>query len=314
LSILNDVEAEPQSEPQPAQDRSAAALSVYLAEATPDLSNQRDNIRRDLLHRGFNIVQVSSDDNRLEEDTLKDRIGRALKSCGFSIHLVGNEFGDCPANSASSIVEIQDAVAAERAANDPSFQRLIWIPDGVKPQHTSQRRFVNALLDSNFARNTELLRRSLENFKTVIQDKSQAQPKASEPGTISSSGARTVGIICDRLDSERVARLDDCLFEQGCDVIIALVDSTRTAFTEEYVNRLSVCDGLIIYMDTAPLFWVQSRLQDALSIEERRQKKFQALAVYLGGQNNKEKERFRTRNAVVIKNFEDSPEPLLGPI
>lgn len=319
LEFLEDL-AEKEHLPVEEQTKSqsqSTAVGVYLAETTPDLNDQRDNVRRDLLHRGYSIVQLSAEDAAAGTRKLQAKIAADLKDCRFSIHLIGDMFGTCPPDNTTSIVEIQDAVAAAHAAQYPDFQRLIWIPDGVKPQHTSQWRFVNVLLDSNFARNTELLRRSLENFKTVIEDKTATPPAAAMDrvaGGASWRGVSTVGIICDRLDSEQVGRLDDCLFEHGCDVVVAFVDGASATLTEDDVKSLSVCDGIIIYMDGAPLFWVQGRLQDITAIEQQAATEFRAVAVYVGGRKDETKERFRTRKAVVIKNFEDAPEALLGPI
>jgi hypothetical protein len=317
LDIINELAgAENAAAPPAPQQQPAREASVYLAEATPDLTTQRDNVRRDLLHRGYNVVELSGAGSGADEGALRERVRQDLSRCGFSIHLIGNEFGDCPAGGTASVVELQDELAAERAGQSADFQRLIWIPDNVKPQHHSQRRFVNALLELNFARNTELLRRSLEDFKTVILDKLRPpRPEAAQQFAAPAYGTRTVGIVCDRLDAERAARLDDCLFEQGCDVSVVVADGATAALTQEHIRTLSACDAVVVYMDNAPLFWVQSRLQDVAQIERGRREKFRAVTVYVGGRKTDEKERFRRRDAVVvIKNFEDAPDMLLGPI
>lgn len=302
----------PAAEAAPAAEPPSRGVYVYLAEVAADLLPQRDNIRRDLLHHGYNIVELSYDDRN--DGDLDNAVLQDLRRCGFSVHLVGNEFGERPPGSPVSLVERQVALAEKRAEESQDFQRLIWIPDGVRPQHVTQRKFVNELLESNFNRNTELVRRALENFKTVVHDKiNPPQPVEPPRGAAPAPGVQTIGIICDRLDVEHAARLNDCLYEQGRDVTVFEAGGAEV-LSEEHVRGLAVCDGVVVYMDSAPLLWVQTRLRDIAEAEERSGREFRAVAVYVGGPKTKEKEQFRTRKAVVIKNFEDAPAGLLGPI
>ena len=314
LDLIEDFGAQLEDETtHPIAKHPDSGITVYLAETTPDLILQRDNIQRDLLHRGYNVLQLSNEVARAGPAALLAGIDEALKSSTFSIHLVGNEFGDFPPDEILSFVELQDRQASLWADEQPNFQRLIWLPANVKPQHHSQRRFVTSLLESNYKPNTELLRGSLEEFKTTIQDKMAVlQRNAVRPG--SDPGSRTVGILCESLDRDLVQRLDDCLYEQDCDVHVATVEAGAPSLTTDQVNTICGCDGIIVYADNAPVFWVQSRLQELITLEEQDRKKFKAVAVYVGGKKTDEKERFRTKKAAVIKNFEDAPEPMLGPI
>ncbi len=288
-------------------------VTVYLAETTPDLSNERDNIRRDLLQRGYKVMQLS-DELMQAPAVLQDSIDCDLKGCHCSIHLVGNEFGKAPAEGITSFVELQDTRAALWADEFAAFQRLIWIPANVKPQHHSQRRFVSSLLDSNYQPNTELLRGSLEDFKTTIQDKINMLQSSTPRQTGGGHGSRTVGIICESLDAVSVQRLDDCLYEQACDITLAVVEAGASSLTSDQSNDIVGCDGVIVYVDNASLFWVQSRLHELIALEQEHRKQFQTIAVYIGGKKTDEKERFRTKKASVIKNFEDRPASMLGPI
>ncbi len=315
LDILTELAGqEPAAEPAPTE-QPARDVSVYLAAATPDLENERNKVRRELIDRGYNVVELSADVTDDGEDVVKDAVREELSRCGFSIHLIGDKFGDCPNGGSTSFVELQDSLAAERAAQSRDFQRMIWLPDYVRPEHLSQRRFVNALLESNFLPNTELLRRSLEDFKTFVNNRIRPpRAEAAERPPAPSRGTRTVGVVCESLDTGRVARLEDCLYEQGYDVNVVVADGPASAFTEEHADRLSACDGVVVYMDNAPLFWVQSRLQDVAEIEGRRSEEFSAVAVYVSGRTTEEKNRYRTKKAVVIKNLEDMPDELLEPI
>jgi|GEM_PF-2139776 len=315
LELIEDLDPDPDDETKPPDTKPPEpAVMVYLAETTPDLNIQRDNVLRDLLQRGYKVLQLSDELKHADPMKLQEGIEQALKTSMFSIHLVGNEFGAIPSHGIASFVELQDSQAALWADQQPSFQRLIWIPANVKPQHHSQRRFITGLLDSNYNPNTELLRGSLEEFKTTIQDKIAIlqgnTPR--QPGV--DSGAPTVGILCESLDKDLVQRLDDCIYAQHCDVVVATVEPGAPSLTYDQISSIRGCDGIIIYIDNAPLFWVQSRLQELIALEQQSGKTFKDVAVYVGGKRTDEKERFRTRNATVIKNFEDAPAALLGPI
>jgi hypothetical protein len=292
----------------------ASGVTLYLAETTPDLMIQRDNVRRDLLHRGYKVLQLSTELAQADAAELEAGIDHDLRASQFSIHLVGNEFGDAPGQGIASFVELQDSRAAVWANKWPAFQRLIWIPANIKPQHHSQRRFVSGLLDSNYEPNTELLRGCLEDFKTTIQDKITALQSNALKQPAVGQGSPTVGIICESLDEVSVQRLDDCLYEQDCDVIRAVVQAGATSLPSDQINSIVGCDGIIFYVDNASLFWVQSRLHELVALEQEERKEFKSVAVYVGGNKTDEKERFRTKKATVIKNFEDAPAAMLGPI
>src|SRR5215831_188045 len=65
------------------------AITIYLASATPDLVSGRDNVRRDLLHRGYQVIEAAETD---DVEKLRTGIREDLGRCQFSLHLIGNDY------------------------------------------------------------------------------------------------------------------------------------------------------------------------------------------------------------------------------
>src|SRR6185369_7541882 len=62
---------------------------IYLAETTPELRNDRDEIRRTLQQHGYRILP--NEDLPFDSDALERDVTAYLKSCSMSIHLIGSD-------------------------------------------------------------------------------------------------------------------------------------------------------------------------------------------------------------------------------
>jgi hypothetical protein len=293
---------------------------IYLAETTPDLEAERSNIKSDLLQRQYNVLP----DRPLsfKASDFKEQVVADLARSKLSIHLIGKEYGFCPVGENRSIIELQHELAIARGKDEPDFAQLIWMP--VEPETESarledirKRRFVD-LINSSLSSNAELLQKSLEDLKTVIQDKLNPAPK-SIPLPVKAGSAPLIFVICNRLDSEAGKQLDDCLYELGYELSLPVFEGDQTEIHEDFQNKLLVCDAVLIYRGLAPDFWAQTKLRELQKIRSKRgPDPFLAQAIYIGGPPTEEKQRFRTREAIVIKHYDEisasSLEPFLNAI
>lgn len=122
---------------------SRAIGAVYLAQTTRDLSGERDQIKRELQNRGYDILPETELPfiSPNYEEAVRECIGRAK----LSVHLIGGSYGIVPEGAGNrSIVRLQNEIAAERN-RDEGFSRLLWMPVGLMPQEEVQAQFIEHL-------------------------------------------------------------------------------------------------------------------------------------------------------------------------
>ena len=312
-TLIQSIKQSSKGTETPAEEK--PETTVYLAVST--LDEDYSNIKSDLLERDLKVLPDRP--LALGADDLKKQVRADLKRCGLSIHLIGEEYGPTPMGENRSFVELQHELAIERGANDPSFSRLIWMPtppdaDKTRPEQIWRRRFQDTLSASP-GDNVELLQQSLENFKTVIQDKLKTV-RPSPTLILSTRDAPLVFVICDAMDFDGARRLHDCLYHDWeCETTLPSTEPDEIRLHEDFQRKLLVCDALVIFWDGAPESWVRTKLWELQRIRAKRaHRPFLAQAVYICGQKSEEKERFSTRQALVIKEYEDVSCPKLAPL
>ena len=121
--------------------------TLYLAEASIDVADQRDKIKRQLQQRGYTILPDRP--QPIVSENLQKQIQADLERCNFSIHLVGGSYGIVPEGDSRSIAEIQYELAIDRSSQN-GFSRLIWMPSGLQEEDERQKRFVASLKQGAF--------------------------------------------------------------------------------------------------------------------------------------------------------------------
>jgi len=278
---------------------SAARTDVYLAETTPDLAFQRDNIRRELQQSGYRVVP----DRPLptEARALRETIQKHLETSRLSIHLIGAQYGLIPDGDTQSTVEIQAGLAAERSG----FSRIIWMPVGLQPEDPQQREFVARLrrgVPTPHAADLhdELLESPLQSLKMVLQDTLTRAP-GTRPALAASDVLR-IYLVCDSQDVESVRPLEDALFEAGYEVILPVFEGVAAEIAEAHRENLLLCDAVLIYYGRGSVLWLRTKMREVTKAAGwGRAQPILAKAVVIGTPDSEEKARFRTHDALVIK-------------
>jgi hypothetical protein len=295
------------------QDRKALDVSdgpvVYLAESTSDLAAERDRVLRTLRQRGCVVLP----DQPLPLNSgprVRELIRNLLQRSKLSVHLVGARYGAIPEDETESIVAIQNRLAAERCA-DSTFCRLIWMASGLETADDRQRAFLDRLRnDSDAQRGAEILPTTLEDLETVIDDK--LKPKKKPEATASpqpkqgNDQLKYVYLLCDRRDQQGAEALRDFLYEQDSrlEVTLPLFEGDEADLREFHKENLVVCDGVLIYFGEATEPWLRTKLLDLHKAPGYgRDRPLTAKAIWLAPPASPAKERFRTREALVISNF-----------
>jgi hypothetical protein len=278
--------------------------TVYLAETTSDLREERDQLRRELEAHGHRVLP----DRRLPVagDELEAAIAHDLEVSELSIHPIGAVYGLVPEARQQSLLEIQNALAT-RFSKVGKLSRLVWIPPDLQLSDGKQKAFIDALNDDpELSSNDSVLETTLEELKTVIRDK--LQPKPAQPA--GTNGLRRLYLVFDEADEDAVQDLDDWLYDRGFEVKRPLLGGDEVTIRADHLDKLRIADGVLIYWGAGDEGWLSRMLLDLAETPAAGR----TSTIYLGAPETRHKARYRTREVdEVIKAFGGfEPELLSG--
>lgn len=293
---------------------SQAMGTIYLAQTTRDLGAERDQIKRELQNRGYDVLP----DKELSfispnyEESVRECVGRAK----LSVHLIGGSYGIIPEGAGNrSIVRLQNEIAAERSRRE-AFSRLLWMPVGLTTQEEAQAQFIeNLRTDAATQQGAELLQTPLEELKSVIQTRLSSNGHKAEAGPAGETPPK-IYLIFDKRDLEGVLPLNDYLsVEKNFQVLLPLIDDEGADEAQAFdihKENLMQCDAVLIYYGNANQVWFEYKRRDLKKIVGLDRKSLlTAEAVYVASPKTAHKQLFNNPEALVIKNFEDfSPTAL----
>jgi hypothetical protein len=292
---------------------------VYLAEASSDLKDQRDAIRRELQGNGYTVLPDQPLPLVASECTafVRDQLAR----CRLSVHMIGRSYGMVPEGATESIIALQHDVAVERTEAG-GFCRLIWIPPDVTTTDVRQQQLLERLQsDPRNERGTDLLKTPIEDFKSVLHARLNP-PSPREPAAVSASPIRSstgdaikrIYLISDRRDVENTRALEDVLFGRQFEVILPVFDGDEAQVRQEHEANLTECDAALIYYGAGNELWLRSKLRELQKIAGYgRTKPILATGVYVAPPATPEKGRFRSLEAIVIPGGDGPTAETLGP-
>ena len=278
----------------------APRSTVYLAETSFDLREEREAIKRDLLRNGYEVLPdrplplVAAD----LEAFVRDQLAR----CVLSIHLIGRGYGVVPDGAARSIVALQHDTATARRG----LPRLLWLTPGSEAEDERQRSFLEHLRTAPGVHEAaELLEIPLEDLKSRIHLKlappEPKKEKAAAPAALALSVAR-IYLVCDRDDLEATRPVEDFLFDQGFEVLPTLFDEDEAQARLDHEESLCTCDAVLLFQGQASEMWLRRKLREIQkSAGLGRRQPLLAQGLYLAAPQTPQKERFRTLEAQVLR-------------
>jgi hypothetical protein len=285
---------------------------VYLAETTSDVTAERDRIRRELQQRGYYVLPDRELPRRASE--FEEAVREALARCVLSVHVVGSTYGLVPEGEEErSVVRWQEELAAERAASDKDFARIIWMPPGLEPQGKRHSAFVEEL-QTKLGAGAELLQTSVEDLKLRVLEKLKPKPAPVSTQSEETNGVKQVYLICDNRDVDDVKPVEDFLFQEGFDTKNSVLDTEGTDVAQAHREYMVKCDAALIYYGNANPMWLSTKIDDLKKARDwGRAAPFDARAVYVSSPQTPQKQRFRTHEVPVLQNFESFRPEALAP-
>lgn len=282
-------------------DQTQSKGSVYLADTSQDVLENRNEIRRELEAQGYTVLPRGDLPRSFSE--IQDQVQCHLSQSICSIHLIGKCYGfipemDVPQRSEEgniSAVELQVELAAKYKNNNPDFYQLIWL-SGDKEFSPPQEKFRKKIDSMELGPNDEMLDKSLHDFKEEIIDKLNAtlQKQAGRAKSVSKPKVYLLYSKEDRVDAKEIKQF---LRVNGCERLKPVFNAKDQKEVEIlHRKRLAEADGVILFWGQADEAWFESNRDDIRSTEGNRQL---STCVIISSPMNDEKEEF-------IEDYEES--------
>jgi Domain of unknown function (DUF4062) len=238
--------------------------TIYLAETSHDLSIQRNIIKRELQRYGYVVLPKHT--LPPSEAAVRAVVAKDLEDCSYSIHLIGNSYGDIPDGAENSIVDIQNELATKESAAKRSrkedFTRLVWISANMRNLSDRQKSFIEALKrDSEAQEGTEILQTPLEDFKNIMREE---LVEAHDRKGGNEVRGKTIYLLHDRVDQNEVKPYLDMIKQSGFEVIQPAFTGELLDVRKHHINNLRNLDGAIIFKGKVNDQWVQMKVLDLL--------------------------------------------------
>ena len=272
--------------------------TVFLAETTYELREEREAIKRDLIRNGYEVLPDRP--LPLVAPDLTTEARAQLARSTLSIHLVGKNYGVVPEGGVKSLPEMQQMLASERGSTG-GLASIIWVAPEIELEDERQRAFIDHLrTDSNVHATAELLETPIEDLKTLIYRK-LAPPKVAKAAVAPSGELTRIYLLCDRDDVDATGPVTDYLFDHGYEVILPLFDEDEAQTRMEHEENLRSADAVIIFYGAGNEVWLRRKLRELQrSGGLGREKPWLGRAIYVAGPATPQKERLRTLEATVL--------------
>lgn len=300
---------------EPGAPRVASQETVYLAQTTADLKEQREALKRDLQQQGYEVLPDQALPHVFDEACalIRENLARSR----MSIHLIGKNYGLVPEGGQTSLPEVQHELATERAAQR-GFSRLLWIPEGLRVEDERQQRVIEGLrLDPRITHGADLLETIFEDLRTMMQDwlkktRPTAPPTAAaEPAT--AAAPPRLYLIADQRDASSLTPWAHALFEERLEVTQPIFEGDEAEIREYHEENLATSDGVLIFYGAGNELWLRRKLRELQKAGYGRTKPPPLVGICLTGPRTPEKEHFRTHEASVVPQWDGCALDLLRP-
>jgi len=283
-----------------------AGKVIYLAETTPDLSAEREKIRRELEQAGHRVLP---DQPLPTPPAFEPTVCDHLAQSALSVHL----FMPYPPNQTAAQAQTQEQIYQQLArartrdqielANQCSqdrhdFSRILWMPTDAAQREFDE--FVQGLQNE-----PDFISTNLESLKDIIRDR--LHPPLAPGVDVPPDGTVQVYLDCDERDLElpAIEPLYEWLDQNFRVVLPDYADSSLTN-SEALIKQ---CEAVLIYYGEANGLWLKRRLNALKKTLYGRPTPLRAKAIYAA---NPAKQRFSDPDVPVIEGFGDFQPDLLN--
>lgn len=238
--------------------------AVYLAEPSPDLLGVRDQVRRELLKQGYEVLPRTPYKGSPKE--VEKLILENLQKSTLSVHIFGKFYLE-PKEGEVSRAEMENKIAAnffsgkkDQKKNLLNFQRIIWMPDNLTVTNEKQVKLLDQILrDKKLYAGSEIIRSSVEELKDIIIEKLQEEIPKNDGGNSGSGGEnhnaqKNIYIVISDKNKDKGESVKEMLESQGCNVVMPIGTDNKEK------KKLRKFDSVLFYYDNENPSWLRSKV------------------------------------------------------
>jgi hypothetical protein len=285
---------------------------VYLAVTTSELKDRRDSIMRDLVQHGYTVLPDRP--LPLTASEVEAAVREDLARCRLSIHMLGRTYSMVPEGGLTSIAELQNELAIERASKG-QFSRLIWIAPGLEVDDDRQKKLLEQVrMDPRIEKTADLLETPLEDLRTMITARlEQAEAPRKDAAAAAPAAVPSLYLIYDQRDADAITPCADFLFKDF-EVLHPAFDGADADVAAYHEENLRTCAGALIFYGAAGEPWLRGKLRELQKCAAYREgNTTPQVGVCLIAPRTPLKERFRTHQALLIPQWDGLDAAALAP-
>jgi hypothetical protein len=293
---------------QPLQRSTPAWHVVYLAETTTDLAADREVLARELMAMGCTVLPRGILPRTVNE--VEAQVAEDLAVASFCVHPFGSVYGLIPEGAEESVVAIQYRIAA--ASNIP---QVIWIPRDRPIRDQKQEAWIRSItLDPMQSASLEIIEDRITTIKEMLIRRIQYNTFSRKEPETSLNAPPRVYMICDRVDEENTAKLEEFFYSQGVEVLMPAFDRDEAESQLIHISNLTTCDGALIYYGATSRHWVDSHTRELIkAIGYRNSNQIAARLIFMALPIDRRKERFKSLTTEMVCQSSDGGYTELKP-
>lgn len=278
---------------------------IYLGETSSDIDDNRDQLRRSLVHRGYAVLPETP--LRLRSGPEAEQIvARDLAQSRLAVYPVGAYYGPVLERAGDrSITELQ----LETALRDPrngAFARLVWVPPGITISEPRQQTFLARVRTELPSKGFEIVETALTEIETHIIDRLEPPAVVAESGDDGDDERPEVYVLCLPADRDAARVVGQCLFASRYDV--RFPPTTDEGYAARHLRRLETSDAFLVLWGSADEGWLEPVLTELKRAKGlRKGKPILWKAIFLADPATAEKRDLLTHQATVIPGFSPTP-------
>lgn len=242
--------------------------SVFLAETNTVSEKFRNNLKRDLQSIGLNVWPKSIFSDNAGDFIVK--LDENIKNSDFSVHIIGNGFGNYINGANHNKEEIQAKItenfasAYKKVNNGAQYKRFFWFDKvGLLSNEKINNFYKELSLKVEDMVGTELVVSSWEEFKSLIfQYISFELPNQKSKGSSLESDHKIVYFLFAREDEKSALKYIETLRKKGYKVITSNFDVDIMAVRHIHMESLKRFDYAIVFAEKIGVQWVNMKILD----------------------------------------------------
>jgi len=280
--------------PATRQSQETSKATVFLAQVTDDLDQERHNIGCYLVQAGINVLPVTWYSQ--EPNAFTESVKRDLAKSKLFVQLLSTVPGKRPPDLPGGYINLQIELA--KKANLPILQ---WRNPSINPANVVDETH-RAILEEE-----TVWAENLEEFKREIRKRVLEKPKEKIERHINAFIFVDMEIV-DRRMAEHVCEILD---HYGVDYSLPIQSVDPETNRKDMEQNLLNCDAIIIIYGASNVCWVQNQLFQFRKILAMREVPLQAFAVFEGPPEKKDTLNMKLHNLQIIDCRKGSDEEAL---